>query len=206
MRTAPRLALASALVGAALLATEQDAASQEAAGLSVAAGQAAGVDELRQWDATVDGLARTGDLVAMPRLGDASLEGRTHEYLAQYYAGIPVFGAGVSRQLDAGGVTVSLFGTLYQEIDVNTTPALPGAEAAALLEGMHGGEVLAGGQPLLGILPLPDGSYALAYYIAMSDGYLYFADAADGGVLRRFNAVRAQSAVGAGADSQGNNR
>ena len=188
------------------MATEQDAASQESAVFSVAAGHATGVDELRQWDATVDGLARTGDLVVMSRLGDASVEGRTHEYLAQYYAGIPVFGGGISRQLDAGGVTVSLFGTLHQEIAVNTTPALSGGQVAALLEGMHGGEVLAGGQPSLGILPLPDSSYALAYYIAMSDGYLYFADAADGRVLHRANAIREQSAVGAGADSQGNDR
>ena len=206
MTTAPRLAIASALIGAALLATERNAASQESAVLSIAAGQAAGVDELRHWDATVDGLARTADLVVMSRLADASLEGRTHEYLAQYYAGVPVFGAGVSRQLDAAGVTVSLFGTLYQEIDVNVAPALSGAEVAALLEEMHGGEFLAGGQPLLGILPLPDGSYALAYYIPMSDQHLYFADAADGGVLLRLNAVKQQSAVGAGADSQGNDR
>lgn len=188
------------------MATEQDAASQESAALSVAAGQAAGVDELRQWDATIDGMARTGDLVAVSRLGDGALEGRTHEYLAQYYAGIPVFGAGVARQLDSGGVTVSLFGTLYPEIDANITPALSGAEVAALLEEMHGGEVLAGGQPLLGILPLQDNSYALAYCIALSDGYFYFADAADGRVLHRLDATREQSAVGAGADSQGNDR
>ena len=206
MRTAPRLAIASVLIGAALIAAEQDAASQESAVLTLAAGHAAGVDELRRWDATVDGLARTGDLVVVSRLGDASLEGRTHEYLAQHYAGIPVFGAGVSRQLDAGGVTVSLFGTLYPEIDANITPALSGAEVAARLEEMHAGEVLAGGHPLLGILPLPDDSYALAYYIAMSDGYLYFADAADGRVLHRFDATKKQSAVGAGADSQGNDR
>ena len=207
MRTAPRLAIASALIGAALLATEQDAASQESAVLSIAAGQAAGVDELRQWDLTVDGMARTGELVAMSRLGDASLEGRTHEYLAQHHAGIPVFGAGVSRQLDAAGVTLSLFGTLHQGIDVNITPALSGAEVAALLEEMHGGEILAGGQPLLGILPLPDSSYALAYAVAMSDGYFYFADAGDGSLLHRLNAVKEQqAAVGAGAGSQGNQR
>ena len=188
------------------MATQQDAASRESAVLSVAAGQAAGVDELQQWDATVDGMARTGDLVVMSRLADASLAGRTHEYLAQHYAGIPVFGGGVSRQLDAAGVTASLFGTLYPEIDVRITPALSGAEVAALLEEMHGGEVLAGGQPLLGILPLPGGSHALAYYVPMSDGYFYFADAADGGVLLRLDATKEQSAVGAGADSQGNDR
>ena len=207
MTNAGRTCLASAFLGVALMASEQDAASQESAVLSISAGQAAGVDELRQWDATVDGMARTGEIVVMSRLGDASLEGRTHEYLAQYFAGIPVFGGGVSRQLDAGGVTVSLFGTLHQGIDVNIAPALSGAQVAALLEEMHGGEVLAGGQPGLGILPLPDGSYALAYYFAMSDGYFYFADAADGSLLRRVNAVKEQqAAVGAGSGSQGNER
>ena len=189
------------------MASKQDAASQESAVLSVSAGQAAGVDDLRRWDATVDGMARTGDLVVMSRLGDASLEGRSHDYLAQHYAGIPVYGGGVSRQLDAGGVTASLFGTLYQGIDVNIAPALTGAEVAARLEEMHGGEVVAGGQPALGILPLADGSYALAYSVAMSDGYFYFADAADGRLLQRLDAVKEQQpAVGAGAGSQGNQR
>ena len=80
---------------------------------------------------------------------------------------------------------------------------MSGAEAAALLEEMHGGEVLAGGQPSLGILPRPDGSYALAWLIAMSDGYFYFADADEGRILQRLNAVMEQSAVGAGEASQG---
>jgi Zn-dependent metalloprotease len=186
------------------MATEQDAASQESAVLSISAGQAAGVDELRQWDATVDGMARTGELVVMSRLGDASMEGRAHEYLAQYFAGVPVFGGGVSRQLDDAGVTVSLFGTLHQGIDLDATPTRSGAEVAALLEELHGGEVLAGGEPALGILPLPDSSYALAYLVAMSDGYFYFADADDGSLLHRLNAVKEQSAVGAGESSQGN--
>ena len=207
MTNAGRACLAAALLGAALVAMGQDATSQEPAALTIAAGHSEGLDELRQWDATVDGMARTGEFVVMSRLADASLEGRTHEYLAQYFAGIPVFGGGVSRQLDAGGVTVSLFGTLHQGIDVNIAPALSGAQVAALLEEMHGGEVLAGGQPGLGILPLPDGSYALAYYFAMSDGYFYFADAADGSLLRRVNAVKEQqAAVGAGSGSQGNER
>ena len=185
------------------MATGQDAASQESGVLSIAAGHAVDLDALRRWDATVDGMARTGDLVAMSRLNDPSLEGRTHEYLAQYFAGVPVYGGGVSRQLDGSGVTVSLFGTVHQGIDVDITRALSGAEVAALLEEMHGGEILAGGDPSLGILPLADGSYALAYLVTMSDGYFYFADADDGGILHRINAVKEQSAVGAGEGSQG---
>ena len=172
--------------------------------MSVAAGHAVSVDALRRWDATVDRMAQTGDLVVVSRLDDGTLEDRTHEYLAQHYAGIPIYGGGVSRQLDGSGVTVSLFGTLHREMNVDTAPALSGAEVAALLEDMHGGEILAGGEPSLGILPLPDGSYALAWLVAMSDGYFYFADAGDGRIVHRLNAVREQSAVGAGDSSKGN--
>ena len=206
MRTAPRFAIASALVGIALVTTGRSTTTQEPGVATIAAGHAADLDTLRQWDATVDGMARTGDLVAVSHLNDASIDGRTHEYLAQYHAGVPVFGGGVSRQLDAGGVTVSLFGTLHQGLDVDTTPALTGTEVAALLEEMHGGEILAGGQPLLGILPLPDGSHSLAYQIAMSDWYFYFADAGDGRVLHRASALRSQSTIGAGASFQGDPR
>ncbi len=188
------------------MVTEQDATSQESAVLSVAAGAAAGVDELRQWDATVDGMARTGDLVVMSRLGDASLEERTHEYLAQHFAGIPVFGGGLSRQLDGAGVTLSLFGTLHQGIDLNTVPALSGTQVAALLEESHGGEIVAGARPSLGILPLLDGSYALAYLVPMSDQHHYFADANDGHVIQTVDARRSQSAIGAGAGYDGDRK
>ena len=185
------------------MATGWEATSQESGAVSVMAGHAVDLDALRQWDATVDGMARTDDLVAKSRLHDPSLEGRTHEYLAQYFAGVPVFGGGISRQLDGTGVTVSLFGTLHQGIDVDTVPALSGVEVAALLEEMHGGEILAGGNPSLGILPLADGSYALAWLIAMSDGYFYFADAGDGRIQYRLNAIKEQSAMGVGESSHG---
>ena len=174
--------------------------------MSISAGHATDIDALRHWDATVDGMARSGDLVALPGIDDRSSAGRTHEYLAQYFAGVPVFGGGVSRQLDAGGVTVSLFGTLHEDIDVDTGTVLSGAEVAALLEEMHGGATLAEREPPLGILPLPDGSYALAYGVAMSDGYFYFADAGDGRPLHRVHALRSQSAIGVGAGSRGNRR
>ena len=92
-------------------------------------------------------------------------------------------GGGVSRQLDGSGVTVSLFGTLHQGIAADTTPALSGAEVAALLEVMRGGEFVADRQPPLSILPRPDGSYVLAYQVAMSNGHFYFVGAANGKLL-----------------------
>ena len=206
MRIAPRIVIALGLIGIALMATGHDATAQELDVVSIAAGQALGLDALRRWDATVYGKERSGELVVMSRRSDASLESRTHEYLAQYHAGIPVHGGGVSRQLDASGVTVSLFGALHQGIDMDTTPAFSGAEVAALLEVMHGGEFVADRQPPLSILPRPDGSYVLAYQVAMSDGYFYFAGAANGKLLHRVHALKSQSAVGAGADSTGMRR
>ena len=113
MRIAPRIVIALALIGTAPMATEHNATAQERDIVSIAAGQSLGVDALRQWDATVSGMEHAGNLVVMSRRSDAYAEGRTHEYLAQYHAGIPVHGGGVSRQLDPGGATVSLFGTLH---------------------------------------------------------------------------------------------
>ena len=203
MRTAPRIVIALALSGIALTATGPGATAQALDVVSIAAREGAGRDTLLQWDAAVEHMARTGEFIVMSRWNDTSLEGRTHEYFAQHYAGIPVYGGGVSRQTGRSGVTVSLFGTLYQGIDVDTTSVLSGAAVAALLEGMHGGEFVAHRQPPLGILPRPDGSYALAYQVAVSDGYFYFADAGDGTLLHRVDALKSQSAVGAGGDSMG---
>ena len=205
MTTAPRLVIASAAIAIALVTTEPRTASQEFGFVSVAAGYA-DLDALWRWDATVDGMARTGQLVAVSRVNDRSLEGRTHDYLAQYYAGIPVHGAGVSRQLDRSGVTVSLYGTLHRAIDVDTTPALSAAEVVALLERMHGGAILAGGQPRLTILPLLDGSHALTYMVPMTDLRFYFANADDGRVVHTMNAAMSQSAVGVGTGYQGDRK
>ena len=206
MKTAPRFLVAAALTATVMLATGRGTATQPPGAASVAAGHAANVDALRQWDATVDRMTRTSDLVITSRLRDRTLEGRTHEYLAQSVAGVPLHGGGISRQLDGAGVTLSLFGTLHQGIDLDVAPALSGAEVAARLERAHGGNVVAGARPALVVLPLPDGSYALTYRIAMSDGRFHFAAAADGRVLHAVNAFESQSAIGAGADYRGNRR
>ena len=206
MKTSLRIIISSTLLGGALVTMGQDVASQEPGVVTVVARETRDLNALRQWDETLDGMVRNGDLVVTSRLGDASIEGRTHEYLAQHYAGIPVLGGGVSRQLDGSGVTVSLFGTLYPGITLDSTPRRTGPEIATALERMHGGAVVAGPEPRLGILPTPFGSYALAYRVAMSDGYFYYADAADGALLRRRHAFRPQSAIGVGATFEGHRR
>ena len=199
MHTAPRVVMVSALAGVVILGTGRQAASQLSPGeVSVAAGYSTNVDELRQWDATLDGMTRTGELVVVSRQADRTLPGRSHEYLAQFHEGVQVHRAGVSRQLDQG-VTVSLFGTLYTGIDVETAPALTAAEAASLLLQRTGVAPVDRLLPAPVILPLIGGSYELTYPLTLEDAYTYFVSAGDGAVVQREAAFDTQSAVGTGA-------
>ena len=81
------------------------------------------VSELR----LIDALVRTNALALASRQPDVSLSGRVHETFQQYHAGVPVYGGGISRQLANTGLTVSIFGTIYQAIrprhDASARPA-----------------------------------------------------------------------------------
>ncbi len=153
------------------------------------------VDDLRQWDAVVDAMVRTGDLARIGSVPDSQLPGRLHEYLGQMHDGVPVHGAGLSRQLD-NGVTVSIFGTLHDGIDLDVNPAIPAEEAAAFVPG---GAVSDHDEPPgLVVLPMPDGSYSLTWRAAMPDAHTYFIDARTGGIAFTINEARSQSEVGSG--------
>ena len=198
MHTVPRLVMVSALAGVVILVTGRQAASQLSPGeVSVAVGYSTDVDELRQWDATLDGMTRSGELVVVSRQADRSLPGRTHEYLAQFSEGVAVHGGGVSRQLDRGA-TISVFGTLYTDIDIQTAPALTAGEAASDLRQRTGAAPVDRLLPEPVILPLVGGSYELTYPLTMDNAYTYFVSAADGAVVQREAAFDTQSAVGTG--------
>ena len=187
----------------AFLVAGRGAATQQRGALGVTAGHGAGVEALTRWDETIRRMTRTGEVVVASRLNDRTVPGRAHEYLVQAVDGVPVLGGGVSRQLDAAGATVSLLGTLHQNIDADTTPALTTTDAVFLLERARGGRIVADPRPPLVVLPLPDGAYALSYRIVMSDGRYYYVDADDGRILHVADAFRRQSAVGSGSDSRG---
>ena len=206
MSSSSRVALTWTVTAIATLAAAQDAATQQPGAVSVTVGHDTGVDALRQWDATVDRMTRNGDLVLTSRLDDRTLPGRAHEYLVQVIDGVPVFGGGIARQLDAAGVTVSLLGTLHQGIDADTTPTLSPADAALVLERAQAGRIVADRRAALVVLPLPDGSYALSYRITASDGRVYFAAAHGGRILHVADAFRSQSAIGAGSGFRGQRR
>ncbi len=206
MHTAPRLVMVAALAGVVILGTGRQAASQLSPGeVSVAVGYSTNVDELRRWDATLDGMTRTGELVVVSRQADRTLPGRTHEYLSQFFEGLQVHGGGVSRQLDQGA-TVSLFGTLYTDIDIETAPALTAGEAASRLVQRTGAALADRLTSELVILPLFDGSYELTYPLTLDDAYTYFVSTADGAVVRTEAAFATQSEVGIGAGFLGDTK
>lgn len=159
--------------------------------------------ELRLFDELVDALARNDELVMASRTPDRYLPGRVHEGFMQYHGGVPVVGGGISRQL-AGGATVSIFGTLHEGIDVDTTPLVPADDAPALIAQQSGAGPATGEPPSLVVLQTLLGTYVLAWRMPMDDRQTYFLDAHSGRIVHEESNVFEQSAsVGVGAGIQG---
>ncbi len=174
---------------------------------------ASGAGQLQPWNAdgldrpidaaTVDAMTRAGDLFVVSRSVDRLLPDRTHEYLAQHLDGVPVHGAGVSRQT-RNGETVSLFGRIHENIGITTIPSLsPDDALAGLAQATDASSV---DTPDLVVLPLPDASYRLVYRALMSDARLYFVDAADGSVVWSHDVTSRQQAVGVGTGIAGDRK
>jgi hypothetical protein len=89
--------------------------------------------DLRTWDATVDRMKRDDSLRVRRTVDDTALAGRVHERLDQFYRGVRVYGGDIARQTDRG-LTISIFGTLYDGIDLDVEPALSIDEIKAVLE------------------------------------------------------------------------
>ena len=164
--------------------------------LEISAAASTGMSSLRRFDALVETLAAGGELVLASSRPDSQLQGRTQQFLQQYHEGVPVLGAGVSRQL-AGGTTVSLLGTIETGIELDPQPRFQSVEALDLLEQQTGVGALANALPELVIVQVPTGRYVLAYQATMRDLRTYFLDAHGGFIAHDVSAVREQS-VGAG--------
>ena len=153
---------------------------------------------LRAWDGQVDRMLRTDELRVSWVRDDTLVAGRTHERLRQYHDGVPVFGGEVVRQLDRG-VSVSLFGTLYQGITVSATPTLSAEDARAAVAAVAQATVGPARQPELMVLPLVGGRYALAYRLQVAtagDVRVYFVDAHDGRLLMDYSNLQTAGEVG----------
>lgn len=153
---------------------------------------------LREWDGWVDRMVRAGELQLRQVRQDTLINGRTHERFGQYYEGVPVFGGDIARQLDRG-LTVSIYGTAYTDIDLDPTPALSEEEATGIIEKLSETALPQSRTPELMILPRQEaGGYVLTYrarVMSQTDLTMYFIDADSGDVVLQFSDLKTQQAT-----------
>jgi thermolysin len=209
MRVSARLLRVVAVLGLIILAVavapSADVPSSRL--LMLNAGSNAGdLRVLRAWDSRVNSLLREGDLVLRRVDTDTMIEGRQHERLDQVYQGVRVWGGELVRQID-NGQTVSVFGRLYDGIDMDVEPKLTAADAAVVVAGLTGVTLTAERQPQLVILPRDEGGYALTYQarvVTDADVRVYFVDAKTGAV--DFSYSDLQTAIGTGTGVLGDQK
>jgi hypothetical protein len=68
-------------------------------------------------------MLQAGELTSVGVQADPQIAGRHTQTLHQVYKGIPVEGGSVTLQR-AGSATVAAFGTLFNPISIDTTPAI----------------------------------------------------------------------------------
>src|SRR2546428_8253519 len=161
--------------------------------------------DLRTWDATVDRMKRDDLLRVRGTTDDTLLPGRVHERLEQFYQGVRVFGGDVARQTDHG-LTVSIFGTLYDGIDRDVRRALSIEDVKAIVERESGVALGPDRTPELVILPDDAGGYRLTYRtkaFTRREGIEYFIDARSGAIVRQLIGAERQAAAAAIARGRG---
>ena len=133
---------------------------------------------------------------------DTLIAGRKHLRFTQTVNAVPVYGGDVARQTDANGMTISLFGTLHDGINISTEPRLSAEQVHQLVQDRTGMELGPDRLPQLVILPRDAGGYALVYTARVAtaeDITLYFIDAHTGDVIdQRSDAHRQTADVGIG--------
>lgn len=194
-----RILLCLLILATGALAAQGPPASAGRPGL--VAVQATTPGELREWDARINQMIRAGQFLAVSAVADPDIGGRTHETLAQYHEGIPVYGGSVSRQA-AQGLSLSMIGTVYENISVDASAALSAGHIVSDLSSSVGAR-LVGPAPQRVIFPTIDGRYRLAYVATMSDLKTYIVDAATGSVLWTVDEVQSQTQIGSGTGANG---
>jgi bacillolysin len=191
------------VLGVAVLATsatphgQTDGQPPAGRGVTVTAG-AQDLRALSEWDRQVTRLSDSGALRLATTRDDTLIPGRSHERFDQYVQGVRVFGAQLVRQV-SDGQAVSVFGTYYPDIAIDTRAAISEDAALDRAKALTGGVPLADVAPELVILPKDDGSYALAWYVRVwtkKDLIALFVDAKSGAEAYRYSDLQTDAAVG----------
>lgn len=154
--------------------------------------------ERRAWTSRIDSMLRSGELRLRQTRDDPMMPDRTHERADQYYRGVRVFGADVARQL-RNGTTESIFGTLYEGIDIDPSPTIDEDRAREILATRLGRDLDDRAAGELVVLPLDAGGYALTWrfrVVGRADTRQYFIDARSGTTRLEYSDRKTQAAVG----------
>ena len=158
----------------------------------------ASLTELRAQDARISQMLRARELRVRSSDADTLIPGRRIERADQYHRGVRVFGGDVVRQL-AQGQVVSLYGTVYDGITVDTNPAITELDARRIVERRTGVTLGDGRRGELVVLPAEPGRFALTWRIRAFTGTdlrEYFVDAHSGAIVFDYSDLQTQSAVG----------
>ncbi len=192
-RSFPRVVCCSTAVIISLAAGHVAAAQTTRDAVRIAAST---LRDIRTWDAQTNRMLRDGDLRVRSRRADTMIKGRTFERADQYYKGVRVFGADVAREIDRG-VLLSVFGTLYPGVAVDTVATIDADRARDIVEKQSGAVIAPTRQPELVVLP-HDGVYTLTWRLPAatdSDIRQYFVDAHDGSIVLDYSQLERQVAA-----------
>jgi bacillolysin len=142
-------------------------------------------------------MLQAGELASVRVENDRQIANRQIQTLQQVYKGIPVEGGSVTLQ-KAGAATVSIFGTLFSDIAVDTTPAIPAVDAARIIEKAADAFIAFDASPTLVIVPSPVGTFALHYKATVAYAMTYYVDALTGEVVRVVDEKNYETGVGTG--------
>lgn len=164
--------------------------------------------DLRDAMPLVDGMRRGGELRSRTQRADPQVRGRVHERFDQYHRGVRVFGADVAQQT-AGGQVVSVYGTVYENLNLDVAPTVTADAARTAIEAAAGVEI--GRAPELVILPRPDATFVVTWRVRAASGAdvrEYFVDARSGAVVFEYSDLKrqTQSAVGRGTGVLGDSK
>lgn len=154
--------------------------------------------DIRAWDSRIDAMLRDGELRVRASREDTLVPERTHMRADQFFKGVRVFGADITRQLEAGA-TISMFGTVYGGIAVDPTPAIDADAAIETVEARAGVTLGESRRPELVVLPLDAGGYLLAWRLRAASGgdiRQYFVDAHSGTIALDYSDLKTQDKVG----------
>jgi bacillolysin len=143
-------------------------------------------------------MLRNGELRVRQSLDDPLVAGRSHQRADQYHRGVRVFGGDIARQ-SRDGATESVFGTVYEGIDIDLEPRIDEDRVRELLEQRTGARLDPDVRPELVVLPLDAGGYALTWRLRITtraDSRQYFIDARSGAAILDYSDRKGQSAVG----------